>query len=331
VAGSVLFLTRGYFRAKGYKRAFKEGGEALKLFNSLISQDATLLRGYMFALELNIYIAKKAKMELESLERSRLVVQYSRALVNQYPAQQLFFIHRIQDHSRLLEDFNNLADASVAISEALEWFGNKPAQDSESAELYTFCLLTSARFLHLQGHPDRALSLHKKTGAIGQPFLNACSVSWNILWAKAYNLLTLYLMDQISVACSEIDVCLNFASEHNLETHVAYFWFLDFASLIYQCNGRIDHGLAIIRRSVALGRKYARTPFCWILSDLLADAGQEAGAINAAHKAVQEWVKWKDYSNIIIQEYHVQAQYSLALCLFASGELTSSQELLVQV
>jgi len=331
VARSVFSLTDAYFSAKDYVRAFKEGGEALKLCSGLISEDATLLRDYMDTLRLNIYIARQAKKELESLERSRLVVQYARALVKQFPDEHLFLIGRIQDHADILEDFNHLADASAAISEALQWFDNNPAQDSESADLHIFCLLTSDRFFRLQGHLDRALSLLDKTSAIGQPSLDAYSVAQNILWAKAENLLALYLMDQISFACSEIDVCLEFASEHNLETDIAYFRFLDFASRIYRCNGRIDSGLAIIRRSVALSRTYARTPFSWILSDLLADAGMELEAIDAAHEAVQEWVELKDSSDFLDKEYHVQAQYSLAVRLFATGELAQAQELLVQI
>jgi len=331
IAYSVVTLMCAYFSAKDYARAFKEGGEALKLYSGLITNNATLLRNYIEALELNIDIAQEATMELESLERSRLVVQYSRALVKQFPDEHLFLICRIRDHAILLEDFDHLADASVAISEALEWFDDHPAQDSESAELHIFCLFASATFFRLQGHPNRALSLLEKTSAIGQPFLDAYYVAENILWAKAENLLALYLMDQISIACSEIDVCLEFASEHNLETHDAYFWCLDMASRIYRCDGRIDSGLAIIRRSVALSRTYARTPFSWILSDLLADAGLEAEAIDAAHAAVQEWVKWKDSSDIRDKEYHVQAQYSLAVRLFATGELAQAQELLVQV
>ena len=331
IAGSVFILTYTYFSAKDYARAFKEGGEALKLYSGLISEDATLLRDYKIALELNIDIAQEATMELKSLERSRLVVQYSRALVEQFPDEHLFLIRRIRDHAILLEDFDHLADASVAISEALQWFDDHPAQDLGLAKFHTFCLFTSARFFRLQGHPDRTLSLHEKTSAIGQPFLDAYSVAANILWAKAENLLALYLMDQISIACSEIDVCLEFASEHNLETHIAYFLCLDLASRIYRCDGRIDSGLAIIRRSVALSRTYARTPFSWILSDLLADAGMESEAIDAAHEAVQEWAKLKDSSNILFKEYHVQAQYSLAVRLFATGELAQAQELLVQI
>jgi len=331
VARSVLSLTHAFFRAKDHERAFKEGGEGLKLYSSLVAEDASLLEYYKIALTQNLNIARNAKMELESLERSRLVVQYSRALVNQFPAQQPFLIRCIRDYARLLEAFDHLADASVAISEALDWFNDRSAQDSESAELHTFCLLISARSLRLQGYPNRALSLLEKTSAIGQPFLDAYSVAQNILWAKAYNLLSLYLMGQILIACSEIDVCLNFASEHNLETHVAYFWCLDIASRIYRCTGRIDIALPIIRRSVALRRQYSKIPFSWILSDLLADAGQEAEAIDAAHDAVREWVKWKDSPRILLKEYHVLAQYSLAVRLFASGDFTQTQELLAQV
>jgi len=167
VAISVRSLTRTCFRAKDYKRAFKEGGEALKLYSELISKDATLLVHYMDTLELNIDIAKEAQMELECLERSRLVVQCSRALVKQFPAQQLFLIRCIWDHAKLLEAFDHFADASVAISEALDWFDDHPAQNSESAELHILCLLTSAGFIRLRGHPERALSLYEKAGAIG--------------------------------------------------------------------------------------------------------------------------------------------------------------------
>jgi len=158
VASSVHALAWACFLAEDYKRAVNEGTEALKLFGQLITEDCSLLQQWIEALEFNMNIAKHAKMEFESLERSRLVVQYCRALVNQFPAEQLFFIRSIRDHAKLLEDFNYLADASVAISEALEWFNNHPAQDSESAELHTRCLLDSARFLHFQGHPDRVLS-----------------------------------------------------------------------------------------------------------------------------------------------------------------------------
>jgi len=333
VARSVLFLTRRYFLADDYKRAFKEGGEALKLYSSLISEDTTLLDDYMDAFKLLIDIAEGVKMELESLERSRLVVQYSRALVNQFSAQQLFLIRRIRDHARLLEAFDLLADASVAISEALDWFDDHPVQDAESAELHTDCLIDSARLLRLQGHPDRALStsLHEQTSAIGQPFLDAYPIPQNILRAKAYNLLALYLMDQISIACREIDVCLNFASEHNLEEDEAYTFYLDSVSRLYRCAGRLDDALVTIRRSIALDIGHDLIPSSWLLSDLLADAGQEAEALTVAHKAMRETKKFKTSSYTSKKQLHVRAQYSLALRLFASGEPTKSQELLAQV
>ena len=204
VAMSVHLLTRTYFRAKDYERAFKEGGEALKLYSGLISEDATLLADYIDALELNTAIARNAKMELESLERSRLVVQYSRALVKQFPDEYLFLIHCIQDCAILLEGFDHLADASVAISEALDWFDDHPALNSESAELHTNCLIDSARFLRLQGYPDRARSLYEKTSVIGQPFLDADSVAENILWAKGYNLLTCILWDKFRLRSTRL-------------------------------------------------------------------------------------------------------------------------------
>jgi len=331
IAKSVVSLSYTYFSAKDYARAFKEGGEALKLYSRLISEDATPLRDYMDALGLNMEIAREAKAELESVERSRLVVQYSRALVEQFPDEHLLLIRLIHNHADILKDLDHLADANAAISEGLQWFDDHPAQDSESAELHIFYLFTSARFSRLQGHLDRALSLLDKTSAIGQPFLDAYSVATKILWAMAENLFALYLMNRISIACNEIDVCLDFASEHNLETHVAYIWCLDLASRIYRCDSRIDSALPIIRRSVVLSRTCATLSFSWILSDILADAGLEAEAIDAAHAAVQEWVEFKDSSNILFKECHVQAQYSLAVRLFATGELAQAQELLVQI
>jgi len=331
IARSVLTLTHAYFRAKDYARAFKEGGEALKLFNSLISEDVTLLEEYMDALKLNIYIAKNAKIELESLERSRLVVQYSRALVNQFPEQHLFLICCIWDYATLLENFDHLADASVAISEALDWFDDHPVQDEESAKLHTDCLIDSAKFLRLQGHPDRALSLLEKTSTLGQLLLDADSVAWNILWGKAYNLSALYYMGQISIACSEIDVCLEFASQHNLEKSAAYTFCLKTVSHLYRCAGRFDDALVTIRRSIALDGDICETPSSRLLSDLLADTGQEAEALTVAHEAMQETKKFKTFSYTFEKQLHIQAQYSLALRLFASGELTQSQELLTQV
>jgi len=331
VARSVLSLTLGYFLAKDYERAFKEGGEALKLFSGLITEDANLLNDYMLALEINTDIIRYAKGLDNSLERSLLVVRYSRALLNRFPAQQLFIISLIRNHARRLEDIDHLAAASVAVSEALDWFDNHPAQNSKSAELHTNCLIDSARFLRLQGHPDQALSLLEKTCTIGQPFLHIYSVAQSILWGKAYNLLTLYLMDQISIARNEIDVCLNFASERNLETNMAYFLCLDMASRIYQRSGSIDNALPITRRLVALSKQYSCTSFSCILSNILADAGQEAEALAVAQDAIRETDQWRNTSYIFLKEHYVQAQYSLALRLFASGELTSSQELLVRV
>jgi len=331
VARSIVILARGYFLTKNYERAFKEGGEALKLFSIVITEDPGLLKDYMKTLELNIEIAEEAKMELESLERSRLVVQYSRTLVKQFPAKQLALIRRIRDHALLLEAFDHLADATVAISEALDWFDAHPAQDPQSAGLHIFCLLTSARLLCLQGHPSRALSLHEKANAIGQPFLDVPFVAQNILWGMAYNLLALYLMGQISLACSETDVCLKFASEHNLEKGITYIFCLDTVSRLYRCDGRLNDALPIIRRSIALHKAYDGTSSSWALSNLLADAGQEAEAVTVAHKAMRETEKWMNSSNTFEKECHVQAQYSLALRHFANGELAQAQKLLVQV
>ena len=330
VSRSHITLTCRCFWAEDYEQAFNEGGEALKLYSSLITEHPAVLPEYMEALRLNIKIARRAKMEFKSLERSREVVQYSRALVNQFPDNQLFFTRCILDHARLLEYFGHLADACVTISEALKWFDDHPAQDSESAELHTFCLLTSARFYRLQGYLDRASSFCDKAIAIAQPFLGTYPVAQNILWGQADNLLALYTMGQISIALDEIDVCLQFASEHNLETSVAYFLCLDIASRIYRCNGRIDNALSIIRRSIALRKEHAWIPCSWILSDLLADVGQEAEALDAAHEAIRETKDLKN-SSTYYKDLHVQTHYSLALRLFASSELTQARELLVQV
>jgi len=141
LAASLSSLARRLLRATNYERAFSEGYETMKLYSSLIKEDSGLLEDYLHTLQLNVDIAKEAKMEFQSLERSREVVQCCRELVKQFPDQQMFLIRCLQDHARLLEDFDHLEDGSAVIEEALRWFVDNPARDLDSAELHTTCLL----------------------------------------------------------------------------------------------------------------------------------------------------------------------------------------------
>jgi len=136
-------------------------------------------------------------------------------------------------------------------------------------------------------------------------------------------------MGHISIVLDEIDISLNFSSEHDLEKGLSYTFCLDTISRLYRCAGRLDDALIIIRRLIAL--QDAGTPSSWVLSDILADAGQEAEALTFAHLAIRETEKWKNSSYILEKECHVLAQYSLALRLFTIGDFSEAQEMLVQV
>ena len=138
-------------------------------------------------------------------------------------------------------------------------------------------------------------------------------------------------MGRISIALDKINVCLDFTSEHNLEQGLPYTFCLKTVSCLYRCAGRLDDALIIIQQSISLDREDGQTPSFWILSDLLADAGQETEALAAAHEAVLETEKWRNSFFTLDRAFHAQAQYSLALRLFANGDFSHAQELLAQV
>jgi len=332
VAFSVSHLASKLRFAEDYEQAFIESHQALELYSSLTPRHPILLRQWMNMLDLSMSIAREKEEESKSLERSREIVCYSRALVKQFPSQQPFLIRRILDHALMLEDFDHLADAAAAIQEAIDWSDEHPAQDSDSAELQTDCLLYYARFLRFQGHPDKASSVYEKAVTIGQPFVDAYPVAQNILWAKALNLFTLYDMGHFSLALPEINACLKFASEHDLKKDAAYTQYLDITSRIYRCCAKVDTALPTIRLSLTLQRERGDTPFSWILSDLLADTVEDDEALTVAHDAIREMEKWKNSSKTTKKELYVQAQFSLAIRLFAdTAKLPQAQELLVQV
>jgi len=70
VAKNVFTLTLRCFWAEKHEQAANAGEEALKLYSSLITEHSSLLQEYMEALQLNIKIARRLKMEFKSLERS---------------------------------------------------------------------------------------------------------------------------------------------------------------------------------------------------------------------------------------------------------------------
>lgn len=307
--------------SKNYERAIVEGHEALKLYSNFIGKYPHLLDGYIKTIRLNMSIPHNPQTKFKSVERSKDVVQYCRALVKQFPAQQIFLLRCIRNHARLLEDLDQLADASAAIEEALDWFNDNPAQDAEEADLHTDCVLDFGRFLRVQGHPVKASSLCEEAIRIGQPFKDAHLVAHNIFMAKVHNLSALYYMGRISLAISKIEDCLNFASEHDLEDDLCYTWCLELVSCIYRCSGDVDKALPLIRR----------LPSSWILSDLLADTDEVVEALRAANESVQEMERWKIDHLTVNKEYYAHAQYSLALRLFANNDLSQARELLIEV
>jgi len=222
-----------------------------------------------------------------------------------------------------LENFDRLAESSAAIGEALIWF------DLDSANLHITCLLDSARFFRARDHPDKASSLYNKAIRVGEPFTDTHpQITFIILVAKVLNLSTMYDLGQISLALGQVEHCLEFASKHDLENTSINARLLNVVSLFYRWGKRVDIALSAIRRSIALAGDH---PCSWILSDLLADAGEDKEALSIAQEVIEKSLSWKDASRTGQKELYARAQYSLALRAFFNENFSYARQLLLDV
>jgi len=333
VANSLLRLAYILSCEKDHDRAFKEGGEGLELCSSLIKDGPSFLAQYQRGLEINMSICMVAKMETKSLERSLDVIQRSRELVKAFPHLQDFLFHRILEYATLLRDLGHLSEASASIEEVLGWFevSAEQLQDADSAAFHTSCLLCYATILFGQGRLHTATGLYNKAIEIGQPFDSDYSVSRNILNAKVGKAFALYNLGQTSLAIPEIEDCIKrFKDESSKDSIPMFVWCLDAASLIYRSSGRVDDALSTIRLSVGQNRDDGQALSSCILSDLLADVGHDIEALRIAEKVLEETRKEATCSMQQERQYK-EVQYSLALRLFANGDLPRARELIVDV
>ena len=326
LSDSLHHLTAVLFHSQNYTRAMNEGRAALNLYKSLIKDEPNSLGSYKEALELTMQISLKAGTA-SAVEMAQDILQHCQELVEQFSNQKTYYINLKLRYVSLLDKSGWVFDAGIVIQEILYWFGDHPAQDLTSVKLYLDCIQFSADFYSSQGYIGKAQSLREKAVSVGRHFTLDSSVARKILRLKVDMSLE---ASNTSLAVGMIEESLGFASEHGLEKEIDYTWSLDVASLIYRFSGRENDALIMIRDSVRLDRDHGQTPSLWIMSDILADVGQEDEALRVAEEAVEETKRFLS-SSISDEHSFRQAQYALALRLFASGDLQRAQKLIVEV
>ncbi|KDR69668.1 hypothetical protein GALMADRAFT_145386 [Galerina marginata CBS 339.88] len=161
------------FNANEYKKAFSQGHEACDLYQSVIQDDPSILSDYVECIRLHIQISEFSDNETESIERGESLIRYSNKLIKIFPDERertLIYVTLI--HSRKLNRFDRLTEATVTIQEALDWYESVPADTPSAVVLHRQCLRQMAIVLLAQGYPEpeKALDTFEEAINAGKKF-----------------------------------------------------------------------------------------------------------------------------------------------------------------
>ena len=150
-----------------YKRALHEAYEAVKLHETLVQTDSTLLSEYLRALRLNLSVAERLNDPERPIERGEYIVGLSREFVKKFPDEEWHAVASMS-HSCILAMHDRLPDALRSNQEALEWYQSHSPKDANAAAHHVECLINQGNFWDHSGYPERALEFTQQAIIVGK-------------------------------------------------------------------------------------------------------------------------------------------------------------------
>ena len=321
-----------------YERALHEAYEAVKLHETLIQTDPSLLSGYFQALQLNLSVAELLNNPDRSIERSEYIVELHREVIKQFPDEEWHLADATTRHSRILAMHERLPEALRWNQEAIDWYQAHPASDTDGALRHVQCLIEQGSTWDHCGHSERALELIQQAVAVGKPYSfdspAVASDTVGAMYRAGHLMCELGRYDDAVVASLD---ALDFARKITLANMVDLVGSLQVAAMSHKCSKKPERVIEFMKEAIEIHQcdemittsktnKYnlITLPQCiQSLSEGLAETGDEAQALIHAREAVAATLKLKAEQPALpwsaVEETYMCAILNLSICLLANG------------
>ena len=338
VVKGLVQLTHLLINLKDHERAFNEGHEALKICKATIEDDPTILMRYVSALHVNSFLCTAANDEDKAVERSQYTIDLARALVEEYPAERPMITELLLNHAIMMSRFLRLPEGTVATEEAIAWFRQHPVETAKNADLNISCLIQHASLLDKQGFTERALHPMEEAIKIGRPFSSDGKVVSQVLGSMHRRAHLFCELGRYAEGVVVIEDAISFGRENKSDNPGDFIGCLKVASMCYRYSGRTQEAIHVVREAIELCQsedmseisisrplEYLHYPECLqMLSEAMAELGEEQEALVYAEKAWDEAIKLKDRSATLswpdIEPSYRCVQSNLAFALFVNDQ-----------
>jgi tetratricopeptide (TPR) repeat protein len=321
-----------------YERALDEAYEAVKLHETLIQTDPSVLSEYFRALRLNLSVAELLNNSERSVERSEEIVGLYREVIKQFPDEKWRLIDATTLHSCILAMHNRLPDALRCNQEAIDWYQAHPAENNDGALRHVQCLIARGGVLDNSGHSERALEVIQQAAEVGKPYSfdspAVASDTVGAMYHAAHLMCKLGRYDDAVVASLDV---LDFARKVTLANIVDLVESLLVAAMSHTLSKKPEKAIEFMKEAIEIHQdakmintsktnKYnlITLPQCILsLSEGLADTGDEAQALIHAEKAVAAALGLKAEQPALpwsaVEETYMYTILNLSIRLLANG------------
>jgi len=349
LARSLNLLATILIHAEQYERALTEAYEAVKLLETLVQTDSSLLSEYLRALRLNLTAAELLNDAKRSIQRSEYIVGLYRELVKGFPDQEWNLADAMALHSHILAMHDRLPEAIRCNQEAIEWYQSHPAKDIDSAARYLLCLIEQGTSWDKSGHSERALDLVQQAVVVGKPYsFDSPTVASYTVGAMCH---AGHLMCELGhyddAVVTSLDA-LDFARKVTLDNIVNLVRSLQVAARSHKLCKKPEKVIEFMRDAIEIHQNdkmisISKTikfnlitlPQCLVaLSGGLADTGDETGALVHAREAVSAALKLKTEPVppwFAVEETYMLTLLNLSLRLLATGTPSISLDHVAEV
>ncbi|KDR69639.1 hypothetical protein GALMADRAFT_145367 [Galerina marginata CBS 339.88] len=350
LAKGLCLLSSILFNANEYKQAFDESNEAFDLYQSIIQDTPFVYPKYVACIRLQMQISQFLDNETMSIERGQHLIHHSNELVKIFPNERdQTLIYATWIHSRNLERFDRLTEATVTIRGALEWYESVPADTPSTMEMHMQCLQQMAIVLEAQGYPERALGAFEEATNIGKKLSSHPDIVDLLPWTIANRAVSLFEVGRYSEALTASQDAVSVIRGTESANTFTLVWCLQVAFIVQQFTKTTEAAINGLQEAINLCRagitaakdlpakltRLVSLSGCLIsMSQARADIGNEVEAMCLAQEGLDEIMKVKSTNPILpwrdVRSMHMDTLHNLSLRLASNNNLSRALDLITE-